>query len=212
MTAAAPRRTGRRAGREDTRGAILAAARTAFAERGYHAATVRSIAASAGVDPALVHHFFGTKEGVFVAAMDLPLDPGTVVAQLTAGGIEGLGERLVRMYLEIWNDPERRQPFLALLRSATSGEDGARMLRQFIEGSILGRVAADLGLKRSSLGLAAVASQVVGLVVMRYVVRLEPLASAGDEEIVAIYGPTFQRYVEAAVPTSRESRRAPRRR
>jgi AcrR family transcriptional regulator len=198
MTTPTRRGPGRRSGGEDTRGAILRAARTAFAERGYHAATVRSIAASAGVDPALVHHFFGTKEGVFVAAMDLPFDPATLIPRLTADGIDGLGERLVRMYLEIWNDPQRREPFLALLRSASSGEDGARMFREFLADSVLTRVASALDLQRGSLGLAAVASQVVGLVVMRYVVRLEPLASASDEEIVALYAPTFQRYVDAA--------------
>ncbi|HEY0689801.1 MAG TPA: helix-turn-helix domain-containing protein, partial [Kribbella sp.] len=98
-------RTGRRPGKQDTREAILFAAREAFAERGYDAASIRVIAAAAGVDPALVHHYFGTKDQLFLDAMRVPVDPTMVIPMVLAGGIDGVGERLVRNLLTVWDSP-----------------------------------------------------------------------------------------------------------
>src|SRR3954454_8406544 len=108
-----PRRTGRRPGPNRTRAAIVAAARTAFAERGYDAVSIRSVARDAGVDPALVHRFHGSKEELFVAAMALPLSPSQMVGALLADGVECLGERLVRTFLGLLDDPTAFAPFLA---------------------------------------------------------------------------------------------------
>jgi len=140
------RRAGRRAGQSGTREAILAAARAQFADRGYDGATIRAIAAAAGVDPALVHHFHGSKEQLFAAAMRLPVVPSEVLtAALAPGGRDpgtSLGEHLVRTVLGLWESEEVRGPFLGLLRSAVTSEQAAVMLREFLTEAILGPVAA----------------------------------------------------------------------
>ncbi|HEU5107853.1 MAG TPA: TetR family transcriptional regulator, partial [Micromonosporaceae bacterium] len=115
-------RTGRRPGQTETREDILAAARRLFGERGYDGTTIRGIAAEAGVNPALVHHFFGTKDRMFVAALNLPIDPVTVVARLTDGPREETAQRLLRMFLELWREPDSRASFLALVRSVSTNE------------------------------------------------------------------------------------------
>ena len=176
--------------------AILDAAREQFADKGYAGATMRSIARQADVDPALVHHYFGSKEQVFVAAMELPFDPAERLPQVLAGDPAELGERLVRMFLGIWADPQFRAPMLGLVRSAFTGEQGATMLREFVGSALLGRIAAASG-PVDPLRVQAAAAQLVGVVVLRYVVRLEPLASAADEELVASVAPTVQRYLVA---------------
>ena len=197
MTAAPRRRgPGRPTGRGDTRSAILTAARAQFAEKGYDAASVRAIARAAEVDPALVHHYFGSKENVFVAAMDLPFAPGDALPEVLAGGVDGLGERLVRLFLRMWSEPDFRGPMLAMLRSASTGEQGAVMLREFVSGALLGRVAAAIELPDAALRVNVAAAQMVGVAMLRWVVRVEPLASASDEEIVALIAPTVQRYLD----------------
>jgi AcrR family transcriptional regulator len=189
---------GRRPGGEDTRGAIVAMARQEFAEKGYDGASLRGIARAADVDPALVHHYFGGgKEELFVAAMQLPFSPAEQVPAILGPGIDGLGERMTRFFLGVWRDPERRDPFLALLRSAVTNEQAAAMMRGFVTEALLSRVAAGLDLPpaecelRVELGVA----QLVGMAMLRYVIRLEPLASASEDEIVALVAPTLQRYL-----------------
>jgi AcrR family transcriptional regulator len=178
----------------DTREAILEAARGEFAGKGYDGASVRGIARTAGVDPSLVHHYFGSKEQVFVAAMRLPFDPAERMPQVLAGDPSRLGERLARLFLAAWADPEFRPPMLAMLRSAMTGEQGAAMLRQFVGSALLARVAAAAG-PIDPLRLNAAAAQMVGVVMLRHVVRLEPVASASEDDIVALVGPTLQRYL-----------------
>ncbi|WP_262282484.1 TetR family transcriptional regulator [Micromonospora sp. MA102] len=190
------RRTGRRPGNPDTREAILAAARAAFAERGFDAASIRSIAAAAGVDPALVHHYFGTKEELFRAAMAMPIDPARLLPEVLAGGPAGAGERLVRTFLGVWDSPTGT-PAVALLRSAVSNEWMARLMREFLVTQVLRRVLDHLDIDPAELPLrgSLVASQLIGLAMMRYVIRLEPAASADPETLVAAIGPTVQRYL-----------------
>ncbi len=185
---------GRPADGGDRRTAILDAAREQFAEKGYDGASVRGIARLAEVDPALVHHYFGSKERVFVAAMELPFDPAERLPQVLAGDPAGLGERMVRLFLGIWADPQFRAPMLGLVRSAFTGEQGATMLREFVGSALLGRVAQAGGVA-DPLRVQAAAAQLVGLVILRYVVRIEPLASATDEELVALVAPTVQRHL-----------------
>ncbi len=196
MTPAAPQRRGpgRRPGSVDTRGEVLAAAREEFAAKGYDGASVRGIARLAGVDPALVHHYFGSKEKVFVAAMELPFDPAERLPLVLAGDPAELGERLVRMFLGIWADPDIRTPMVGMVRSAFSCEQGAKMLREFVGTALLGRVAQAIG-PVDPLRVQTAAAQMVGVVILRHVVRIEPLASADVEEIVALVAPTVQRYL-----------------
>lgn len=180
----------------DTRATILDAARLAFSERGYDAVTVRGIAADAGVDAALVHHYFGTKEAVFVAALQLPFDPAVAAPSVLAGDPAQLGERLVRLLLSVWSAPETRAPLLVLLRSATTNEQAATLLREFVTRALLGRIAPALEGPDRELRLAGAAAQLVGLALLRYVIRVEPLASASDDEVVALVAPQVQRYLD----------------
>ncbi|HEV2089129.1 MAG TPA: TetR family transcriptional regulator [Cryptosporangiaceae bacterium] len=188
-------RTGRRAGGSGTREAILDAARTAFADGGYDGATIRGIAGVAGVDAALVHHYFGTKEKLFVVAMRLPIDPSVMIPALLAPGLDGLGERIVRLFLSIWDSPEAVSPFLGLIRGAMTHERSAAMLREFIGSAVIGRLTAALEVDRARLRGTFVGSTVLGLAIARYVIRIEPLASASTDEVVAAVGPTIQRYL-----------------
>jgi AcrR family transcriptional regulator len=190
-----PRRTGRRPGDSGAREAILAAAKAAFAELGYDRTTVRGIARTAGVDPALVHHYFGTKEELFVAAMELPVDPSAMVAGLLADGTAGLGARLVRTFLSVWDSPDGTSAFLALVRSAVTHERSAAMLREFVSTAVLGRLLAGLDTDQRPRRAALVGSQVVGLAMARYVLRLEPIASATADEVAGPIGGTIQRYL-----------------
>ncbi|MEH0934881.1 TetR/AcrR family transcriptional regulator [Micromonospora psammae] len=189
------RRTGRRPGNPDTREAILDAARTAFAERGFDAASIRGIATAAGVDPALVHHYFGTKEQLFRATVNVPLDPAELLPGVLAGGTDGVGERLVRTFLKVWDSPAGAGA-VALLRSATNNEWTARLMREFLVTQVLRRVLDHLDIPPAELPLrgSLVATQMIGLAMMRYVIRLEPVASADPETLVRAIGPTVQRY------------------
>jgi AcrR family transcriptional regulator len=172
----------------------LDSAREQFAAKGYAAASVRAIARGADVDPALVHHYFGTKEQVFVAAMELPFQPGEMLPAALAGDPDGLGERLVRLFLGAWDQPEFRAPMLGMLRSAMTGEQGATMLREFVGSALIGRVAEAVGTV-DPLRVQAAAAQMVGVVILRHVIRLEPLASASVDEVVALIAPAVQRHL-----------------
>jgi AcrR family transcriptional regulator len=204
LSAPQPRRTlrptGRRPGKPDTREAVLAAARAAFAERGFDGATIRGIAAAAGVDPALVHHYFGSKDKLFLAAVEAPADPDELLPEVLAGGPDELGRNLLRMFLRVWDGPARPAG-LALVRSALGSEWTARLLREFLVARVLRRVVATLDVpdgERDARG-ALVASQLLGLVMTRYVLRLEPLASASPDVLVAAVAPTLQRYLTGDV-------------
>jgi len=191
------RRTGRRPGDSGTRQAILAAARHSFGNGGYAGTTIRGVARAAGVDPALVHHYFGSKDALFTAALELPVDPAVLVPHLLAGGLDGLGERVVRTFLGIWDATPGQGPMLALLRSAVSDERAAASLRDFLSRVVLGPLAEASGGQDAPLRAALAASQMVGLAITRYVVKLEPVASATPDLLGPAIGPTLQRYLTA---------------
>ncbi|MGY1694562.1 TetR family transcriptional regulator [Geodermatophilus sp. SYSU D00814] len=180
---------------------MLAAARTAFAARGYDGASIRGIATAAGVDPALVHHYFGTKDALFLAAVQAPADPEEFLPEVLAAPPEERGAAVVGMVLRVWDGPGR-SAVLALVRSAVNHEWSARLLREFVLAKIIRRVVGSLDMPREEREArgALVASQVAGLVLMRYVIQLEPLASASREEVVAAVGPTVQRYLTGDLP------------
>lgn len=189
------RRTGRRAGSADTRGEILSAARQVFGEHGFENASVRKVAARAGVDPALVHHYFGTKQALFLAAMELPIDFKALVDQVAAGPRSEIGARLVRQTLELWEDPATRSLLMGIVRSATTDEVAAEILRSLLsEGPILALSRAS-GQPDADLRATLAGSQVVGLAMARYVIGVEPLASASIDDLVRAIGPTVQRYM-----------------
>ena len=188
-------RSGRRAGEPATRGAILEAARTSFAEHGYQATTIRGVARAAGVDPALVHYFFGTKRGLFAAALELPYDPAEVVRQARAGDPDRIGERLARAVIGLWDQPEVGGRLVAMLRSAVTHEEAARLLREFLGREVLLRLAQVVGGADAERRAALLASQIVGVAMMRHVFRVEPIRSMDAAELAAWIGPTLQRYL-----------------
>ncbi|GIJ52021.1 TetR family transcriptional regulator [Virgisporangium aliadipatigenens] len=189
-------RTGRRPGNQDTREAILSSARKAFSEKGFDGASIRSIATGAGVDPALVHHYFGTKDQLFTATLELPVDVVKVMTGLAADGLDGFGERLVRTILGVWDSPAGSAA-AALVRSAVAHEWTARLMREFLLTQILRRVLGSFDIDPAEAPTRAnlVASQMIGLLLMRYIIKLEPLAHMDPEDVARMVGPTIQRYL-----------------
>lgn len=189
------RRSGRRPGNQDTRQSILDAARQVFAEKGYDQASIRAIAAQAGVDPALVHHYFGTKEKLFLAGMNAPINPGELIPKALDGPREEAGERMVRLMLSVWDSPAGSAA-VAMFRSAMSNEWTARLLREFVVTQILRRAIGELSNPAEAPTRAAlVATQVAGLATVRYILKVEPVASAPAEALVQAIGPNVQRYL-----------------
>jgi len=185
---------GRRPGPTETPAAILAAARDAFAARGYQGASIRAIAAAAGVNPALVHHYFGTKDDLFVAAMDLPFNPAEMIMELLAAGPrEEFAERFVRAFVQIWRDPEAGPRLQALLRSAVAGEDGAALVRNLAENVLLVRASEALGVPK--IQVAAAMTHLIGLMLGAMIIRVEPLASADEYQLVELVTPAISRYL-----------------
>lgn len=197
MSTSSPR--GRRPGSPDTRAAILAVARAAFAAKGFAGTSVRGIASEAGVDAALVHHYFKSKDDLFLAALELPVDPRALLLPAIAGGVDGAAERMLRVFLSVWDDPELRLPLLGVVRGVVDS-DGQRLLRDGFLPVVLEPVGAALGIDRPALRMPLVASQVFGLIVMRYLLAVEPIASMPADDVVAIYAPTLQRYLSDPLP------------
>ena len=175
---------------------MLAAARAAFAERGYDGASIRAIAGAADVDPALVHHYFGTKDKLFLASMNSPFDPAEMVPKALAGPREQAGERLIRLVLSVWDSPAGTAA-LALVRSAMSNEWTARLMREFVVTQVLRRAVSELSMDEAEAPLRAslLATQIAGLIVVRYILKVEPVASADPETLVRVIAPNVQRYL-----------------
>ena len=192
-------RRGRRPGAPDTRAAILEAARGQFAAQGFGRTTIRGVAGEAGVDPALVHHYFGSKDDLFVAALELPLDPRTVIGPALTGGLDGAAERLLGAFLSVWDDPAVRPHLLAVVRGALE-PDGHRMLTEGFLPAVLLPALRSLGVDRAEERMSLVASQVLGLIVARYLLGIEPLASMPSEHVVATVAPNLQRYLDGPLP------------
>ncbi|MFF7488882.1 TetR family transcriptional regulator [Streptomyces luteogriseus] len=191
----AARRRGRppRTESADTRDRILTAARDEFSERGYEKTSVRGIAKSAGVDPALVHHYFGTKEQVFEAAITLSFGPALQAPKaIEEGPLDGVGERLARFFFGVWENPATRAPLLAIVRSALTNETAAAVFRRIIATQVLRRIAVRLELPDAELRAELAAAQLVGTAILRYVLKIEPLASADPEQVIARLAPVVQ--------------------
>ena len=188
-------RPGRRVGDADTRETILAAARDLFAQDGYASTSLRSIARAAGVDSALVHHYFADKAALFAAALDLPLEPTLIVSTLLADDRTAAGARLATLYLSLWENEHARPRLLALVRGAATEEAAAEMLRDFLRDGILRHVAAAIGGPDAELRAALLGAQLVGTAMLRYVVRLRPLADAPLEDVARWLGPALQQHL-----------------
>ncbi|MGP3976740.1 TetR/AcrR family transcriptional regulator [Streptomyces sp. 8N114] len=196
----APRKRGRPARRTAEAGPgarerILASARGEFAEHGYDKVSVRAIARGAGVDAALVHHYFGTKEQVFAAAVEGAMAPVISVPDLLeAASPDALGETITRAFLRVWENPATREPVLAIVRSAVNNERAAAVFRGLLTRNLLTRTAAVLKEPDAELRVSLAAAQLVGAALLRHVIRLEPLASEPLESAVARLAPVVQHH------------------
>jgi len=188
-------RTGRRPGPSSTRAEITAAAARRFAAAGYDATSLRQVAVDASVDPALVRRFFGDKEQLFTEVASALIDPERAVAAVAGGPPEAAGERLLRYFLSLLGDVSRPGPLLGVIRSAVTSEHAAGLLRRLLAEQVLREIAVSFPSGRPEFGAALAASQLVGLAVARYAVRLPPLTAADTEELVSAIAPVLQYYL-----------------
>lgn len=189
------KRTGRRSGSPDTRSEILAAAKQIFGEMGYDRATIRGIATEAGVDPSLIHHYFGTKDRLFAASIDIPIPAVEVLRSVFAADREELGRRLAETFFFVWEQEVARASLLGILRSAMGGEHQAtEAFRQFLTTSVLEQISPLIDGENQRLRALLMASQLVGVAMTRYVMRLEPIASAPVDDIVELVAPRIHSY------------------
>lgn len=179
---------------------MLDAARVAFHTRGYARTTMKGVAAAAGVAPSVARKYYANKEQMFAAAMRLPFDPSRSVPELLAPGLEGMGERLVRGTFDILKDDSARQEIASLFQAGASAGKAAQSLREFLEESVVDRIAATVGIPDARMRAALISSHLIGLSTTRYVVRLEPLASAPEDQVVQIYAPIIQDLLDPTKP------------
>jgi AcrR family transcriptional regulator len=193
------RRSGRRPGKQDTRTQILHAARDLFARYGYDGASIRQIAAGAGVDPALVHHYFGTKEKLFHEVLEVPVRPAELIPAVFAEGPDQVPERLVRTFIGVWEHPVTGPAMVTFLRTAVSHGVTSGLVREFYTTKIVRTVVDELGDRVSGsdtqLRVSLVASQLFGLALTRYVFGFQPLADTRADDVVAAVAPTVRRYL-----------------
>jgi AcrR family transcriptional regulator len=191
-------RAGRRPGEAITRKAIIEAARNAFLEQGYTATTIRGVARQAGVDPALVYHYFGDKPGLFVATLDLPVDPRQVKKQSSRGGFSGA--KLVERFLAQWEtDPQRPgQSFVTVAQAMSASPEVARCMREFLAERVWSDPPVEADPETLQGIYALVSAQLMGTAWARYIMRIEPLASASRQEVAARVGPAIDRLFSGA--------------
>ena len=193
-------KVGRRPGNQDTRGQIITAARQAFAEKGFAGASMRAIAAEAGVDAALIHHYFDSKQQLFLATVALPPELPRIVERVAAGNRSDLGERLVRTVLGVW-DSELQPSLVAAIRTTLTDPAFTRSVGEFLALEVIGQVLRgdDLLAEEANRRTGLIASQILGLLIGRYVLRMPALANRESEDLVAEIGPTVQRYVDGHI-------------
>ncbi len=194
------KRPGRPSGPSDTRDRILANARELFARNGFDKTSIRAIAAAAGVDAALVHHYYGTKQQLFAAAIRIPIDPMQVIGPMRVAPVDELGLLLPSLLLPLW-DSELGSGFLATLRSLLAGSDVA-LVRSFLQEVVAAEVGSRVDDPPGSgrLRVQFVASQLVGVVMARYILELEPFRSLPVDRIARTIAPNLQHYLTGDLP------------
>jgi AcrR family transcriptional regulator len=188
-------RTGRPRGKTDTRNVILATARHMFAEAGYDKTSVRDVAAAAGVDPAMIRHYFGSKAELFRATMGWPFEPADIAARVTGGDRDQIGERLTRVFFEAWEHPGSRASLSAILRGAATHAESANLVRQFIQGQVYSQIAAGLGEPDAELRIDLAMSQLLGIAYLRHILRVDPIASTPVEELIKRVAPVIRSHL-----------------
>ena len=195
-------RRGRRPGGENTRALILEAARTEFAATGYDGTSIRGVARTAGVDPRLVHHYFDGKSDLFAAVMAVPINPGARVMHALEGPPQGLGARLVAVFIETWDDPDNQAALIGAVRTTLTNHEAAQQVREFVTQEIMSRVVdaypatSTLTAAERELRVGLVTTQMVGLAMTRYILRLPEISDLCAEELIARNGPAIQGILE----------------
>jgi len=189
-----------RMGIDDVRDAVLDAARAAFHARGYVRTSMKGVAAAAGVAPEVVNRYWNSKESLFAAAMQLPFDPASAMPQLVAPGLDGMGERLTRATLDMLADEQTRNDFIALFQAGASATKAARGMQDFIERSMVDRLVRVLGVPDARLRVNLIMAYLMGIATTRYIVRLEPVASMPEDDLVRLVAPTIQNWLDVTKP------------
>ena len=196
---------------QDAANAVVQAARLAFASRGYAHTTIKSVAAAAGVAPGVVRSLYSNKERLLAAVIRLPFDPAKAVPEIIAPGLDGMGERLVAMTLTLMGDAKVRSDLTKLLTSegtasvsssaarAAMAADGSpaaltqlRVVAEYLQATVLDPVVTAVGVPAARLRATLISSYLVGVSMTRYLLKIEPLASATDDEVVRLVGPAIQ--------------------
>ena len=185
---------------DDARDAVLDAARVAFHSRGYARTTMKGVAMAAGVAPSVLRKYYDSKEQMFAAAMRLPFDPARSVPELMAPGLQGMGERLVRATFEVLGDEDSRQEIVELFQTGAAAGMAAQSIREFFEDAVVDRVASMAGVPDARMRASLISSHLIGLAATRYAVRLEPLASAPEDQVVRMYAPMIQDLLDPTKP------------
>jgi len=185
---------------DDIARSVLDAARAAYAARGYLGTTLKGVAAASGVAPDVLRRYYDDREALFVAAMRLPIDPSTSIAQLLAPGMDGLGDRLVRVTLRLLDDDQTREQLTQLMTAGAGAVSATSSLREFLDSAVVDRVAGALGVPDARLRVSLAMSYLIGVAASRYVLRMEPLASATEDQVVAMVGPAVQAALTTPIP------------
>lgn len=177
---------------DDVKRVVLDTARALYARQGYVNTSIKAVAAAAGVAPDLVRRYYASRADLFAAALRLPFDPVAAITQMLKPGVEGLGERMVRVTLRMFGEPETRELIAAMARDGASAAKMTVTLREFLETVVIDRVAATLGVPDARMRVTLATSYIVGVAAVRYVMRIEPLASASEDQVVRLVVPAVQ--------------------
>lgn len=197
-------RRGRRSGSPDTRAQILAVAHRRLLADGYHGVTLRGIAAEAGVDAALISYYFGSKRGLFGAALALTANPLEALGVAVTGDLDTLPERLLRMLVANWDDPATAGPLRVLIAGAVNDRDTARLVREVLETEMVPRLAERFGGRDATARAAAFGAQLAGLLLARYWLAVDPIASMSVDDVVRFASPGLHAAMRGPAPQHRQ--------
>lgn len=183
---------------EDVKRVLQDTARALYVRQGYLKTTLKTVASVAGLELDLVKRYYANREDLFVAALRLPFDPANAITQMLKPAVEGLAERFVRLMLQMFSEPETRELLAMMMRDGAGAAEVAATLREFLETVVVDRLAAVIGVADARMRVALATSYIMGVVVSRYVMRMEPLASASEEKVVRLLVPTVQNALTGA--------------
>jgi len=185
---------------DEVRASVVDAARALFRARGYVGTTFKGVAAAAGVAPEVVRRYYDNKETLFAAVLQLPVDPASAIPRLLAPGLDGMGERLVKFVLDTLGDPKSRDELIALFQSGAAAGRAAGPLAEFLQESVIDRIVRAVGVPDARLRVALISSYLVGIAATRFILKIEPIASMPEDELIQILAPTVQDWLTPTKP------------